>query len=61
MTAGLRTTCGSRMLANFASPYDARVIENFDAAGTHLASYRVTHSLPLFDAGAAEFAWPEPR
>ena len=35
-TKGLRTTCGSRMLANFASPYDARVIENFDAAGAVL-------------------------
>ncbi len=32
-TKGLRTTCGSRMLANFASPYDAKVIENFNAAG----------------------------
>jgi len=32
-TRGMATTCGSRMLANFVSPYDARVIENFDAAG----------------------------
>ena len=27
MTAGLRTTCGSRMLANFVAPYDAHVVE----------------------------------
>jgi len=27
------TTCGSRMLANFVSPYDAHVIERFNAAG----------------------------
>jgi aspartyl-tRNA(Asn)/glutamyl-tRNA(Gln) amidotransferase subunit A len=32
-TTGLRTTCGSRMLADYTSPYDAHVIERFDAAG----------------------------
>src|SRR5262245_66687963 len=32
-TRGLRTTCGSRMLADFVSPYDAHVIEPFAAAG----------------------------
>jgi aspartyl-tRNA(Asn)/glutamyl-tRNA(Gln) amidotransferase subunit A len=32
-TRGLLTTCGSKMLANFVSPYDAHVIERFDAAG----------------------------
>ncbi len=35
-TKGIRTTCGSRMLANFASPYDAHVIERFNAAGAVL-------------------------
>ena len=30
---GWPTTCGSRMLSNFVSPYDAHVIERFNAAG----------------------------
>jgi aspartyl-tRNA(Asn)/glutamyl-tRNA(Gln) amidotransferase subunit A len=35
-TRGMLTTCGSRMLANFVSPYDAHVIEQFDACGAVL-------------------------
>jgi aspartyl-tRNA(Asn)/glutamyl-tRNA(Gln) amidotransferase subunit A len=35
-TRGMLTTCGSKMLANFVSPYDAHVIEQFDAAGAVL-------------------------
>jgi len=30
---GWRTTCGSKMLANFVSPYDAHVVEKLNAAG----------------------------
>jgi aspartyl-tRNA(Asn)/glutamyl-tRNA(Gln) amidotransferase subunit A len=32
-TNGVRTTCGSRMLENFTAPYDATVVERFQAAG----------------------------
>ena len=32
-TRALRTTCGSRMLEHYTSPYDAHVIERFEAAG----------------------------
>jgi aspartyl-tRNA(Asn)/glutamyl-tRNA(Gln) amidotransferase subunit A len=35
-TKGLRTTCGSRMLENFVSPYDAHVVEQFGGAGAVL-------------------------
>jgi aspartyl-tRNA(Asn)/glutamyl-tRNA(Gln) amidotransferase subunit A len=32
-TAGVRTSCGSRMLDNFVSPYDATVVDKLNAAG----------------------------
>ncbi|UTA48804.1 Asp-tRNA(Asn)/Glu-tRNA(Gln) amidotransferase subunit GatA [Simiduia sp. 21SJ11W-1] len=32
-TQGVKTTCGSKMLDNFISPYDATVVANFQAAG----------------------------
>ncbi len=36
MTAGLRTTCSSKMLANFTAPYDAFVVDALKQAGTVL-------------------------
>jgi aspartyl-tRNA(Asn)/glutamyl-tRNA(Gln) amidotransferase subunit A len=32
-TAGVKTSCGSRMLDNFVAPYDATVVERLQAAG----------------------------
>ena len=32
-TRGVRTSCGSRMLDNFISPYDATVVERLSEAG----------------------------
>ncbi|MGH8323047.1 MAG: amidase family protein, partial [Steroidobacteraceae bacterium] len=32
-TAGVKTTCGSRMLENFVSPYDATLVAKLRAAG----------------------------
>src|SRR6476469_9744788 len=36
MTAGLRTTCGSRMLEHFVAPYDAHIVARLRDAGTVL-------------------------
>ena len=33
-TEGVLTTCGSKMLANFVSPYSSTVVENFSANGS---------------------------
>ncbi|MGD8783854.1 MAG: Asp-tRNA(Asn)/Glu-tRNA(Gln) amidotransferase subunit GatA [Thioalkalispiraceae bacterium] len=33
-TEGVKTSCGSKMLDNFISPYDATVVEKLNAAGT---------------------------
>ena len=35
-TRALRTTCGSRMLENYTSPFDAHVVESLERAGTVL-------------------------
>ena len=35
-TRTMRTTCGSRMLENYVSPYDAHVVEQLERAGTVL-------------------------
>jgi aspartyl-tRNA(Asn)/glutamyl-tRNA(Gln) amidotransferase subunit A len=35
-TRALRTTCGSRMLESYTSPYDAHVVEQFERAGAVL-------------------------
>src|SRR5690349_24608427 len=32
-TAGVKTSCGSKMLDNFLSPYDATVVEKLNGAG----------------------------
>lgn len=35
-TKGIKTSCGSKILDNFIAPYDATVVERFNAAGTVL-------------------------
>ncbi|MDR0588335.1 MAG: Asp-tRNA(Asn)/Glu-tRNA(Gln) amidotransferase GatCAB subunit A, partial [Burkholderiales bacterium] len=36
MTKGLKTTCSSKMLANYIAPYDAHIVERLKKAGTVL-------------------------
>jgi aspartyl-tRNA(Asn)/glutamyl-tRNA(Gln) amidotransferase subunit A len=48
-TSGVRTSCGSRMLDNFVSPYDATVVEKLECVGDGDAGQdehgRVRHGL----------------
>jgi hypothetical protein len=36
-------------------------LDNYDASGRRLGTYRVSHPLPFLDAGGAEFVWSNPR
>jgi aspartyl-tRNA(Asn)/glutamyl-tRNA(Gln) amidotransferase subunit A len=66
-TAGILTSCGSRMLSNFVSPYDATVVERLDAAGmvllgkTNMDEFAMGSSNETSFYGAVRNPWDTTR
>jgi aspartyl-tRNA(Asn)/glutamyl-tRNA(Gln) amidotransferase subunit A len=66
-TRGIKTSCGSRMLDNFISPYDATVVERLDAAGmvvmgkTNMDEFAMGSSNETSFYGAVHNPWDRER
>ena len=66
-TQGWLTTCGSKMLSNFVSPYDAHVVERFNTAGvvnlgkTNMDEFAMGSSNETSFYGAVRNPWDRDR
>ncbi len=66
-TRGIKTSCGSRMLDNFISPYDATVVNNFKQAGvitlgkTNMDEFAMGSSNETSFYGAVKNPWDTKR
>lgn len=64
-TAGVRTSCGSKMLDNFVPPYNATVVDNFNQAGavclgkTNMDEFAMGSSNESSFYGAVKNPWNE--
>ncbi len=66
-TRGILTTCGSKILSNFKSPYDATVVQRLDAAGmvllgkTNMDEFAMGSSNETSWYGPCQNPWDESR